>query len=275
MTRSSTPYFPWGHSGINSLVPPYETCSPNLTELYVFMNHTFGAVTLGCHNQRDIRGGGSLSTHAYGAALDVRFPTREILVAVCAWLVNNSEELGINAIHDYLSQRMWTPGQSDDLNRWPHANVGSVGGTWIHVEVRPGAFLDRRSVAAKLTGVAPPPPPPPPPELPLYDPLHHNYSLWPLNKNKPLLRLGSGYATGTQQDQGAALYLNHVLIIETSHILPNPLFVVLQPSIDACRDLRTFLDPQINNKEWGAEAYSGVIGPETWKAIDYLATRPR
>jgi len=274
MTRSSTPYFHWGTSGINSLKSPYESCSPNLIELYVFMNHNFGAQTLGCHNQRDIRGGGSLSTHAYGAALDVRFPNRGILLAVCAWLVNNSAELGVNAIHDYASQKMWTPGQDDDVINWPHGNIGSVGGDWIHVEVTPGAFLDGRSVAAKLTGAPPPPPPPPPPELPVYDPLHHKYSLWPLNPNKPSLVLGSGYAPNTQQYQGAVTYLNHVLIVETAHVLPEPLFVVLQPTIDACRDLRSFFDPKGANTAWAVEAWNGVIGPETWKCIDYLAGRP-
>jgi hypothetical protein len=275
MAINQIPYIHWGTSGINSRLAKFETCSASLRQLYTFMHNTFGGLTLGCHNQRTVAGSSTLSPHAYGAALDVRFPNRQITLAVCQWLVHNSRELGINAIHDYLSQKIWKSGNPNahpDL--WPRGNIGSVGGTWIHVETTLAMFDDGRSVQQKLAGVAPPPGNPLPPPGVGYDPWHHNYGLWPLNTAKPSLAFGFGYTNGTQQHQGTCTYFNHVCIFEAgqSRIVP-PYEVILQPSIDAMRNLRAFFDPQSTNHAWAVEAWNGVIGPETWKIVDFLASR--
>jgi len=147
MTVSTAPYYHWS-SRSDSLVAPYNACSPNLTALMDYYRRRWGAVSLGCHNDRPVRGGTSLSTHAWGAALDPQFPNRAITVEAMAWTISVSAELGINTIHDYVTQQMWKPGGVG----WVSASIGSIGGQWIHVETTPAMFLDGRPVEDKLTG---------------------------------------------------------------------------------------------------------------------------
>jgi hypothetical protein len=146
MTESTAPYYHW-NSRSDSLVPPYNACSPNLVSLQDYYRRRWGAVSLGCHNQRPVTGGSSLSSHAWGAACDPRFPDRAVTLLAMAWTISFSKELGINTIHDYITQRMWKPTQG-----WVPASIGSVGGQWIHVETTPAMFGDGRPVEDKLPG---------------------------------------------------------------------------------------------------------------------------
>jgi hypothetical protein len=59
------------------------------------------------------------------------------------WLIDNSKELGVNAIHDYLTSRIWYPSRG-----WHTASIQD--GDWLHIEVLPGAYSDGRTVDAKL-----------------------------------------------------------------------------------------------------------------------------
>ena len=146
MTASTVPYYHW-NSRSDSQVDPYNACSPNLVSLQDYYRRRWGAVSLGCHNQRPVTGGSSLSSHAWGAACDPQFPNRTITVEAMAWTISVSAELGINTIHDYIRQQMWKPNEG-----WVPASIGSVGGQWIHVETTPAAFGDGRPVEDKLTG---------------------------------------------------------------------------------------------------------------------------
>jgi hypothetical protein len=145
MTVSKVPYFSWSGSGINSNVPPYNSCSPNLLSIQDYCRRRWGVTSLGCH----VPPPASTHSHPYGAANDLRFngrgPTLEAIDFLIAW----SAELGVNTIHDYFDhQRMWKP-----LVGWTYnAPIGSPGGQWIHVETTPAAFGDGRPVEDKLTG---------------------------------------------------------------------------------------------------------------------------
>jgi hypothetical protein len=147
MTVSTAPYYHW-NSRSDSQVAPFNSCSPNLVSLQDYYRRRWGAVSLGCHNQRDVTGGGSLSTHAWGAACDPKFPDRATTIQAMDWTIAFSAELGVNTIHDYIRQMMWKPGGVG----WVSASIGSVGGAWIHVETTPAAFGDGRPVEDKLPG---------------------------------------------------------------------------------------------------------------------------
>jgi hypothetical protein len=147
VTVSTAPYYHW-NSRSDSLVAPYNSCSPNLVALQDYYRRRWGAVSLGCHNQRPVTGGSSLSSHAWGAACDPKFPDRATTVQAMDFTIANSAELGINTIHDYIRQMMWKPGGVG----WVSASIGSVGGQWIHVETTPAMFGDGRPVEDKLTG---------------------------------------------------------------------------------------------------------------------------
>jgi hypothetical protein len=146
MTESTAPYYHWS-SRSDSLVAPYNACSPNLVSQLDYYRRRWGAVSLGCHNQRPVTGGSTLSSHAWGAACDPKFPDRATTVQAMAWIISMSAELGVNTIHDYIRQMMWKPTQG-----WVSASIGSVGGAWIHVETTPLAFGDGRPVEDKLPG---------------------------------------------------------------------------------------------------------------------------
>jgi len=147
MTVSTFPYYHW-NSRSDSQVAPYNSCSPNLVSLQDYYARRWGAVSLGCHNERPVTGGSSLSSHAWGAACDPKFPDRAITVEAMDFTIAYSAELGINTIHDYIRQMMWKPGGVG----WVSASIGSVGGQWIHVETTPAMFLDGRPVEDKLPG---------------------------------------------------------------------------------------------------------------------------
>lgn len=269
-TSAAPTYFSWSHSGIPSTGYPYDSCSPNLNAIMTYFERTYpGTRSLGCHNQRLISGSSIFSTHAWGAAEDILFPNRTVGYQAVDFLIRNYVALGINTIHDYVTQKMWKPGLG-----WVSASIGSVGGQWFHVEVTPAAFLDGRSVELRITGFNPGPPtqPLPPPGV-VYDPWHDHWGLFPVNTNKPLLVVGSGYAQPNPQAvQPYCTYLNHVMVFKAHQIVSDPFVVCTQSSIDATRNVRAFFDPQIKNVEWAVEAYKGQVGWHTWQITDGLAT---
>lgn len=147
MTVSKVPYFSWSESGINSNLAPFNSCSPNLLSIQSYCQRKWpGVASLGCH----VPPPASTKSHPYGAANDLRFPSRKAtLEAIDLLLIPFSAELGVNTIHDYFDhQRMWKPNVGWIYN----APIGSPGGDWIHVETTPAAFLDGRPVEDKLPG---------------------------------------------------------------------------------------------------------------------------
>lgn len=156
---STTPYYHWS-SRTDQLAPAYEACSPNLIKVQAYIQARWGGQSLGCHGNRYVKGQGNSavwSTHAWGAALDFTanggWATN--FGPLADFLISNSEELGINALHDYrrvahsdgtFRGRIWKP-----IIGWKPSNIGDSG-TWIHIEVRPDKDTDGRPVEERLGG---------------------------------------------------------------------------------------------------------------------------
>lgn len=164
----ATKFFNWPRSGIDNERPPYEACSPNLVTLRSYLQGRWGGEYLGCHGDRDNRDGTSLSTHAYGAALDWRYPTRQLAVAeILPFLIDNSAELGIMSIHDYVADRIWHAGRTSSTNPadwWKIQNgagagMGEAWATYLHIETHPDAFALSTPIADRLTTQPPNPDP--------------------------------------------------------------------------------------------------------------------
>jgi hypothetical protein len=143
--------------------PPFESCSPNLLLLRDHLMGEHGGQDLGCHGNRDVRDGGSISTHAYGASFDWRYqnpgPGRAFLLSdIIPFLIDNSAELGVQAIHDYAGCRIWRPpgtsGRPADSDGWKtqrkKGNMGASWSLWVHVETHPDNFGDSTPIADRL-----------------------------------------------------------------------------------------------------------------------------
>lgn len=238
---------------------PFNTSSPNLLSLRKYLVEKYGGQNLGIYGNRPVTGGTAPSSHAFGAAMDWRYqnpgPGRAVCMnEVVPFLINNSAELGIQAIHDYFGAQVWRAGRGWLAQR-PGSHGGSMGrawATWLHIEVHSDYWSDGRSVMEKVgfsaidnpEEVAFPP----------FDPQNNHYGLWPLAKNKPVIRIG---ARGD-----AVRYLQGVIFNKAGG------GVVVDGSFAAQTDRRV----KELQKFFGRKA-DGVVGPETWQIIDSLTTK--
>lgn len=133
----------WQHSPLDWTKPPYEACSPNLDTIETYLVDRWGGMSLGCHANRPVRSGGSVSSHSYGAALDWRYedpgPGRDLMLSeVLPWILDNSDELGVQAVHDYYGSRIWRPpghsgrpvAPSPECGWRKQSPSGNMGGAW-------------------------------------------------------------------------------------------------------------------------------------------------
>ena len=163
-------FFNWQRSGLNWDAPPYESCSPALMSLQTWLLNKHGGQSLGCHGDRPIRAGVEPSSHAFGAALDWRYENpgpgrRYALDVVLPFVLAHSDELGVQAIHDYAGDRIWRPpGHSGRLvgsDGWKAQNgaggqMGRSWALWFHFEIHPDDFDDARTVEVKTNPIIPP-----------------------------------------------------------------------------------------------------------------------
>jgi hypothetical protein len=190
----ATDFFDWQRSGLNPKRAPWTKCSPALVAIEEYLVEKWGGKRLGCHDDRSIRDGDSISSHAFGAALDWRYsdpgPGRKVLLSdIIPFLIENSKELGVQAIHDYVGCRIWRCNRANDSNGgWkeqPKAGqMGQAWAQWIHIEVNRAQWKDGRSVDEKIGGAKPEPWPP-------FNPEKGEFGLYPLNPNKAWIRLNS------------------------------------------------------------------------------------
>jgi len=132
------------------------SASPNLQQLAKYLQRVYGMTNLGIYAKRPIRGGTAWSSHAYGAALDAGYKDQSRVEAeIMPWLIEHHKKLGVQRIHHYRKKQIWTAGKG-----WENKSPGE-GGAWIHVEVHPDAWADKRTVEDKLGGAAPAPRPAP------------------------------------------------------------------------------------------------------------------
>ena len=285
-------YFSWSHSGIPHYGYPYDACTPALRSVMVYFARTFGGtVSYGCHNDRAIAGTSTWSSHSWGTAHDILFPSREITVQAMAFLVRFHIVLGINTIHDYTTQRMWKPGYGEDVNTWPQASIGSKGGKWIHVECTPSAFLDSRSVEDKVHGYIPPEPPPEPPPLPPVNFITGQWGLIPLvgssfapNTMKPYHQKGSRDITGNMPPGEYVKYAQSVAWHRAGQRFGGISITSAMDgyygdkTVEAIRNIQHFfrkdLDPNSQKaKDLAFEQYCGILAGATWPIIDFLASK--
>lgn len=127
--------------------PTATKCSPNLRLLVNYLIAQHGGSDLGCWGPIPI-GATYIRSHYHGAAVDYRYanPGRGIThgqTVILPWLINNSRELGIQAIHDYYSARIWrakrTPNESDAHTLWwktqpVERGMGARWATYFHIE---------------------------------------------------------------------------------------------------------------------------------------------
>jgi hypothetical protein len=151
--------------------------SPALVAIRTYLLARWGGSNLGIYGVRPVRGGTSMSSHAFGAALDWswRGLPRAVALEVIDWLIANSAELGVQAIHDYQGSRIWHA----DRQAWKsqaknREGMGQSWGDWLHIEVNEQQWNDGRPVEAKLAGQptpATPAPAPAPVVVPLPTPV--------------------------------------------------------------------------------------------------------
>jgi hypothetical protein len=165
-----THFYNWGLLA-DPATPKYHTCSPNLICLGNYLGKRFAMTNNGCYGQRPIRGGTTPSVHWWGAATDRNYPDR--LTAknvIIPFLIDNSHELHVQAIHDYFGSRIWRAGRTSSVadahTSWWKTNttaegMGDAWATYFHIETNPEGWGDAVDISARL-GLAPPPVNPPP-----------------------------------------------------------------------------------------------------------------
>ena len=258
----ATEFFNWSTSGLVPGDAPFNKCAPALDSLRDYMNDKWHGKSLGCFQVRPIRDGDLPSAHSFGAALDWRYadpgPGRAVLLAdVLPFLIDNSKELGIQAIHDYFGSRVWRahrssrPGggwQAQKPN--PSTGMGQTWATYIHVEVNKAAWSDGRPVPVKLAAPTPKPPKPKPEP---FDPANGKFGAWPAKKDKPTLRRG---ATGdaVRYAQGVLRMARYQVAVDGNYGLQ---------TVDRVRRFQTQQRITVD----------GVIGPQTWARLDAIARR--
>lgn len=150
--------------------PTYDRCSPNLIALRYETTRLFHMTDNGCYVERDIRGGSSPSAHSHGAANDRNYPNRDLAIQqIIPWLIANSHELGLQAIHDYFGCRIWRAGRiGDPYTDWWRAQTPSsktgMGQSWalyFHLETNRTQWGNSTPIAERLGGIVLPPPIPP------------------------------------------------------------------------------------------------------------------
>ena len=158
---NTTQFTDWPNKGSFGLAR-FNKSSPSLVLLRAYLIATFGGANLGIYGVRPIRGGTTLSTHAFGAALDWSYRGitggRTRALEVMQWLIDHSNELGVQAVHDYVGCRIWHSTRAlDAAGGWKAQNasattgMGQTWGDWLHIETFEAAWANIAPIAGRLT----------------------------------------------------------------------------------------------------------------------------
>lgn len=153
------------------LSPDPQRCAPIGQTWMTYLLGRWGGMNLGCYAARSVSTGSSPSSHWSGAAIDWRYQDPgmgrpAMLEQVIPWLLDNSLELGVQAVHDYAGKRIWRPPGCSGRPSSPSPQCGwkpatssdmNPANTWLHIECLNTRWSDTRTVDQML-------PPPPPPE---------------------------------------------------------------------------------------------------------------
>lgn len=136
----------------------FRTASPALVSLRNHLLANYGGASLGIYSVRNVRGGSRESSHSFGAAMDwsYRGISRDVANSVIDFVINNSNELGVQAVHDYQNSRVWRANRSSDKdNGWKtqrknKTGMGQPWADWLHIEVNERQWADGRTVDEKI-----------------------------------------------------------------------------------------------------------------------------
>ncbi len=255
MTRA-TRFFNW--SGGLQPGAPYDRLSPNLRLVRDFISNRFGGYQLGGFNRRPISNTNKWSAHAFGAAIDTSWAGRVggpgqrfVEEHVLPFLVEYSAELGIQVVHHYAG---WGAGPHAGANRWTSergwykASIGT--GDWIHYETHPDMWHNQVPIEHRLKQQ------PIPSDLNIeFAPERCVWGLWPLFNSKRVLTEGASgddvrYLQGVMKNKAGQFQIGTI----------DGWFGM--KTAQAVRNVQRFFTPL---------AVDGVVGPQTWKVIDWLA----
>jgi hypothetical protein len=205
----------WSRKSLTTL-STFNRLSPNVRLIRDHILATIpGTTNLGGYGVREIRGGSSYSVHSWGAAQDIGFDTRATEQKVLGFLVGNSLELGVQAVHAYGSNGLsggpgigyiWRSNRSshDPADGWKKqpkgGGMGESWAMWNHFETTESRWYDDTPIVSRLT--------PQPQPWPPFDPEHGQFSLWPLNGSKPAIAWGWVFSS---EHVDATRYLQGVL----------------------------------------------------------------
>lgn len=243
MTVNQT-FFNWQTCGLDWNKAPYEQPSPNLLALLEHLRAIWGGISLGIEGDRPIRAGQSPSSHSYGAALDWRWqaptpgaPGRWITRAqldadVLPWLINNSHELGVQAIHD--AGRIWRSARpAPARSGWSPYNTGYTG--WLHIETTKTAWPWTTPIAQRVGSAASPP-----------------FGHWPTIHKPPI---------GPAVRGDIVRYLQAVIAAKAGGDITVDGYFGPQTE-RRVKDLQRLFGLTVD----------GVVGAQTWPVVDWLAT---
>ena len=158
MAENKTRFYNWQKAVATDYVK-FRKASPNLVALKDYLCKRWGGASVGILNKRPIRGGTSPSSHTFGAALDWRYGDtvghrHKVEVEVLPWLVEHSEELGIQAIHDYYGARIWRSVRDGGRRGWKaqpvKADMGASWAKWLHIETTKRGWKDGSRVDGRI-----------------------------------------------------------------------------------------------------------------------------
>ena len=237
--------------------------SPALKHIRDYHLQRWGGMSLSVPSlfqPRPIDGGTAPSAHA-GCAVDIRWkdpgPGRDVVVReILPFYIDNSLELHIQAIHDYVGCRVWRANRShNEAGGWktqtPDGTMGKASSQWLHLEINRAGWHDDRPVEAMLGGG-------PPPGLPLgglhTDLLNGVFGLFPLNPKKDHQQKG---------DKGdLVLYAQCVIFHKAGGAIDRDSDFG-QQTVTRVMDVQRLFEMPTH----------GEIDGPTWATIDFLASR--
>jgi hypothetical protein len=159
MTVNTTLFTDWSRKPTAELAR-WNKSAPALTSLRTGLLNMFpGTHNLGIYGVRDARGHpGVQSVHSFGAAFDISYRglNRSVGLAIIDWCLNNSDELDIQAIHDYIGGTIWRavrdkPGTGGWRPQNPQATgMGQPWADWLHIECTEEGWGDGRPMEVKV-----------------------------------------------------------------------------------------------------------------------------
>ena len=123
--------------------------SPNVEAYKDYLLKRYGGTSVGIVNKREVRGGGSLSTHYYGAALDWRYPSRAVGVKAMKDLVANSAQYGVQMIVDYVGGTIWTAKRGWHKAKPDSHGMGQSWAAWIHIETTKSMWGNNKALTTR------------------------------------------------------------------------------------------------------------------------------